>query len=477
MSWLFSQALAVEYSADTSLAGEQCALWSETHTPPVSWLPGRTTDACRLSRSGMMYAPLTEGHGEAVLMSFLEAFPARTLAQPEGERGSQGQGLVCGRKWRELSVKYDRDSSGWKTHQCLFPEVLPWSSVTLPKWGMMRDGVLWERTMPARLTRGIGVGSWPTPNQRDWKDSGPTQGNRKSPNLGTMVHRPPLGSNVNAAMTGGATSTECTPTNASARRLTNGSPTPMGAFPTPTASMMTAADMEQARYAGNKGGNRPSYQEAKQTWPTPSSNNGTGGCTGLAGGSGNRKKLYRMLGETEGKKMGSQALNPNWVEWLMGWPLCWTTLGNMPKEWIDDWHEKQQRQKASAEDILCGEVCSLWFGSDPASSSPGWELYKQPIGEYPSPLPSVPLQSASDGRKLGEGTSEEVGLQNMPMRVSASADQKGDDMQKQRVQEGTWPNLSRVAVGQVNRVDRLRAIGNGQVPQAMALAWEILTTP
>lgn len=30
--------------------------------------------------------------------------------------------------------------------------------------------------------------SWPTPNQRDWKDTGPSQGNRKSPNLGTAVH-------------------------------------------------------------------------------------------------------------------------------------------------------------------------------------------------------------------------------------------------------------------------------------------------
>lgn len=32
------------------------------------------------------------------------------------------------------------------------------------------------------------VQNWPTPNSRDWKDTGPTQGNRKSPNLGTMVH-------------------------------------------------------------------------------------------------------------------------------------------------------------------------------------------------------------------------------------------------------------------------------------------------
>lgn len=30
--------------------------------------------------------------------------------------------------------------------------------------------------------------SWPTPNARDWKDTGATQGNRHSPNLGTVVH-------------------------------------------------------------------------------------------------------------------------------------------------------------------------------------------------------------------------------------------------------------------------------------------------
>jgi hypothetical protein len=31
--------------------------------------------------------------------------------------------------------------------------------------------------------------AWATPNQRDWKDTGPTQGNRKSPNVGTQAHQ------------------------------------------------------------------------------------------------------------------------------------------------------------------------------------------------------------------------------------------------------------------------------------------------
>ena len=43
---------------------------------------------------------------------------------------------------------------------------------------------------------------------------------------------------------------------------------------------------------------------------------------------------------------------------------------------------------------------------------------------------------------------------------------------------GSWwsvePELGRVAHGVANRVDRIRAIGNGQVPAVVRLAWEIL---
>jgi DNA (cytosine-5)-methyltransferase 1 len=39
----------------------------------------------------------------------------------------------------------------------------------------------------------------------------------------------------------------------------------------------------------------------------------------------------------------------------------------------------------------------------------------------------------------------------------------------------TEPQLSRVANGVANRVDRLKAIGNGQVPAVARLAWNVLT--
>jgi hypothetical protein len=38
----------------------------------------------------------------------------------------------------------------------------------------------------------MGLRPLPTPNVRDWKDAGPNQGNRRSPNLGTMVARAPI---------------------------------------------------------------------------------------------------------------------------------------------------------------------------------------------------------------------------------------------------------------------------------------------
>ena len=38
----------------------------------------------------------------------------------------------------------------------------------------------------------------------------------------------------------------------------------------------------------------------------------------------------------------------------------------------------------------------------------------------------------------------------------------------------TEPRLGRVAHGVANRVDRLKAIGNGQVPEVVRTAWEVL---
>ena len=55
-----------------------------------------------------------------------------------------------------------------------------------------------------------------------------------------------------------------------------------------------------------------------EDWPTPSSAGSTGGATGLAGGSGNRAKMKRIMGGEMNAK-----LNPDWVCCLMGVPVGW----------------------------------------------------------------------------------------------------------------------------------------------------------
>ena len=96
-------------------------------------------------------------------MSLAEDSHVRTSVQPERERASQEQSPVCGRTWHELSVRFDLVSCSWKTARSLFPEDLHWSSVILPRWGMMLNGECWERNTPGLLTRDIGSGLWPTP--------------------------------------------------------------------------------------------------------------------------------------------------------------------------------------------------------------------------------------------------------------------------------------------------------------------------
>jgi hypothetical protein len=62
---------------------------------------------------------------------------------------------------------------------------------------------------------------------------------------------------------------------------------------------------------------------AVRLYPTPTAMNKTGGAALCKwGGSGARERLRQIISETE----INGALNPMWVEWLMGFPLGWTDL-------------------------------------------------------------------------------------------------------------------------------------------------------
>lgn len=248
MSWLFSQALVAEYSAATSSGGAPFALLNVMHTPHKFWRNDKPMGCSRFSRFGLTCAVSTDDHGEALLTWFREGFLVRT-SQPQATVWvSQAPALDCGIKWHELSMRYDLTTSNWKTHHCLWEEDLPWFSVTLPKWGMTRDGVLSERLTSVPLTSGIGSGSLQK--------------------------------------------------------------TPVRRWPTPVASMAKGSSL--VALTRKTGANRS-----------------------------NDRLDHAVMAQDGGH------LNPDWTEWLMGWPIGWTDLKPLATDRFQLWlqtHLKHSRQ-------------------------------------------------------------------------------------------------------------------------------------
>lgn len=118
------------------------------NTREKSYCNGSGTESFRDSRSGMTSKLSTAGHGVGASILCAEDSRVRTLAPPEKARASKVIGLDSGEKWPESLAKYDRDSSLWRTRQCLLFEDSEESLETFPSWGIAQGGELWAVTPP-----------------------------------------------------------------------------------------------------------------------------------------------------------------------------------------------------------------------------------------------------------------------------------------------------------------------------------------
>lgn len=132
-----------------------------------------------------------------------------------------------------------------------------------------------------------------------------------------------------------------------------------GLIPTPTSSMMTAQDMEQARFAGDDP-RRPKYRDAllptptaderatgyvsgDGKWrpslhkaarmgliPTPTEGDSKGSgsrCTASSKAHAGTSLTDAVTGSNAGRAHGTGGkLHPRFVEWMMGWPRNWTRV-------------------------------------------------------------------------------------------------------------------------------------------------------
>ena len=356
MSWLYSRALVEEFLEGISLDGAQCALWNGTHTQPPSWCSVKTMAACRLSRSGMTFRPLTDDLGEAVLMSFREAFPAQTSPVLEKERESRESNPPCGSTWRELSMRCVREK-GYSSRivQCLlWAEDLEPSSVTLPKWGMMRNGELWERITLPPLTSATGSGLWATPCASEtgedpeklvkrMKERYGREGSEVHMKLSTQVKMwPTPTANEDAAGTPEG-QMQCMLTHAAktgclsreqykqmkASRATDAGKTSSTGAVTTTGNG-SAKIVETGPILSTTSSKTVASHAVPEMFPTPTSRDWKDG-PGMSLEGKNPDGSIRKRDDLLPRRIFSQGhtggqLNPDWVEWLMGWPIVWTGL-------------------------------------------------------------------------------------------------------------------------------------------------------
>jgi hypothetical protein len=74
---------------------------------------------------------------------------------------------TCGHMYEMPLAQYDRDGRCWKTSEVTSLWALPMSSLTLPTWGCLHGGVLFELPTPARPTIERDCSSLPTPKAGD----------------------------------------------------------------------------------------------------------------------------------------------------------------------------------------------------------------------------------------------------------------------------------------------------------------------
>jgi len=191
MSWLFSQALVVEYLGENFSDGEQSAPLNGNHIQQAYCAPDKMTVFSRLSRFGMTFKPLTEDRGEDLLTLFREDFHAKTYLPQEKGQELTGNEAECGITWRGWLAKFDQDTFLWKTAQCSLLEDLNESLVTLPRSGMTRNGLLWELRMLEQITRETEFGfleKLSTPMCHNSKEANyPAEHRRVTPSLAMHV--------------------------------------------------------------------------------------------------------------------------------------------------------------------------------------------------------------------------------------------------------------------------------------------------
>lgn len=298
MSFIYSQALVAAFSLASCSGVDASVPSSESPTPKPCLWHDRTTGRFPLSRFGMTCAPLTEGRGAELLTWCLAAFPARTSALRGGAQASTASAADSGQRWQGSFAKWDREKSSWRTPQCSLLGDSDEFSETWPRWGSMRNGVSYLRPIPALRISESASGLWPTPTC----DSA---------------------------------------TDRSSKYAQGGTPLTLAVklWPIPTASLADKGGRVTST-KGREGGTLIEALSARTKWPAPCASASASASKGSSptalvrkdGKSRENDRIDHAVMASDGGQ-----LNPEWVEWLMGWPIGHTALKPLETAKYQEW--------------------------------------------------------------------------------------------------------------------------------------------
>jgi hypothetical protein len=219
------------------------------------------------------------------------ASPFPTPADDEPKRMPDGSGPSSLGSF----AYYDLASSSWRTLQVSLLEEWATFSENWPRSGTTRSGIASRRQPSVPLTSVTESLSWHTPTASD-KDGRPRWDHRASPGSVRKVPVPNLMAQV------------------------------IERFPTPTAGDAKASGSAgYSTESGRHSGTTLTDAVVRRRWPTPKTPTG-GGQVERSTPDGGIRKLEDAVSAELGRPTG--ALNPTWVEWLMGFPAGWTDLGD-----------------------------------------------------------------------------------------------------------------------------------------------------
>lgn len=295
MSWRYLPELVGDYSLQNGcLDGERSVMSNGTTIAPDCSKPAFETASLMTRPSGMMPERSMGDPGLDLWMSSLLASRAshsRTLASDGGKTTR----AICGPIVSGSFARYDQDSHSWRTFQVSFLlDTTELYSATWPRAGMMLGGVCYRQPSWERRIGEIESGLWRTPNSQvvDAKSSvlKLNGGTPQDPQVG-------LPDQVIAAE--------------------------RGHWPTPRAN-----DAEKrGDFAYDL---RTGLPAAVKFWPTPTRSDATGGPA-------YRKPPNRQGGPLLKELTRGGRLNPDWEEWLMGWPIGMTALRPLAMESFQRW--------------------------------------------------------------------------------------------------------------------------------------------